>query len=164
MGKSLKININNNYLSIKKNKGEKIVILVLSIFAASFFYFILFKNISAVKDPDKTKYAIILLCLISLIFLIMLTLSIRRFLMDKDYNIEIDNERVFVNGFEKFQKNKIVVFVEDNVNRWGTKTYEVSLKDDNHAIVIVSGINKIDKEILVNNLRNFFFPNMPSSS
>jgi len=164
MGKSLTININNNYLCIKKNKGEKIIILVLSIFAASFFYFILFKNISAVKDQDKTKYAIILLCLISLIFLIVLTLSLRRFFMDKDYNIEIDGERVFVNGFEKFQKNKIEVFVNDNVNRWGTKTFNVLLKDDNHSIIIVSGINKIDKEILVNNLRSFFFPNRPSSS
>jgi len=84
--------------------------------------------------------------------------------MDKDYNIEIDGERVFVNGFEKFQKNKIEVFVNDNVNRWGTKTFNVLLKDDNHSIIIVSGINKIDKEILVNNLRSFFFPNRPSSS
>src|SRR5258705_13432251 len=130
MNRSLEISTSNNHIYIKKNKVEKIIILILSIFAESLLYYLLFKNISTVKDPDKINYAIAMLFLTTLIFVILLFLSLRKFFIDKNFDIEIDGEKVFVNRFEKFNKNKIDIIVDDNVNRWGTKTYSIGLKGD----------------------------------
>ncbi len=156
MNRSLEISTSNNHIYIKKNKVEKIIILILSIFAESLLYYLLFKNISTVKDPDKINYAIAMLFLTTLIFVILLFLSLRKFFIDKNFDIEIDGEKVFVNRFEKFNKNKIDIIVDDNVNRWGTKTYSIGLKGDSHSIIIVSGVDKNDKETLVKNLKTFF--------
>jgi hypothetical protein len=154
--RSLEISTRNNHIYIKKNKAEKITILILSIVSESFLGYILFKNISLAKDPNIIKHAITLLFLITLIFVVLLFLSLRKFFMDTDFDIEIAGERVLVNGFEKFKKTKIDIIVDDNVNRWGTKTYNISLKGDSQSIIIVLGVDEVDKENLVKNLKTIF--------
>ena len=160
MYRSLEISTCNNHIYIKKNKVEKIIILILSIVSECFLCYILFKNISLAKDPNIIKHAITLLFLTTVIFVVLLFLSLRKFFIDRDFDIEIAEEKVLVNGFEKFKNTKIDIIVDDNGNRWGTKTYNISLKSDRQSIIIVSGVDEVDKENLVKNLKTIF----PSST
>ncbi len=117
MGRSLKIDIEDNHIYIKKNKIHKVIILALSIFAEVFFYVSLYQNISTVKDQKRIKGAIILFLVITLIFLTLLILSIRKFFRDRDYKIDIDHDNIIVNGVETFKKNKVEITVVEDGNR-----------------------------------------------
>jgi hypothetical protein len=156
MARSIEINTGDNYISIKKNYSEKLIILMMSLFAESLFYFLLFKNISpTVKKVNKAVYAILLLSVISIIFLALVVLSLRNFFLDKDYKIEKSGENIMVNGKDRFKRNDVRVDVNENVNRWGTKTYNVFLKGDRETLKVVDGIDENDKEYLVKHLSTF---------
>jgi hypothetical protein len=157
MGKSLTIINNNKYLFIKKNKTEKLVILFFSLFAELFFYFFLFKNIfPATKKEGKAIYAIFLLSLISIFLLVMVFLSLRNFLLDKDYKFEKNDDDILINGRKLFKRHDVKVVTKNYVNRWGTQTYNVVLVGNKQKFKIIWGINKNDMNYLVEELNTFF--------
>ena len=152
--------LSNDSILLKVNKTEMTTILSLSLLAEVSFYSYLVRNIIPATKKEKTSMlAFFILLILSLVFIAMVCYSVNNFLKEKNYLLEKKHAKLFINGAYFSEESKVKVQIEDYVNRYGTQTFSILLSGNNMKKKIVRGVNKSDKDYLLNWLVTFFSKN-----
>lgn len=141
-------------LLIKKNKTEKIIILFLSLVAETLMFYLLGSSILKTSNPSKIHYANLFFIIISAIYFGFIMRSFWLFSSDKDIKVCVTKDNIIVNG-KKISRLNHSLYSSIDVNRWGTKTYSVTLKDNDIKINIIRGVTENDKNNLIKKILSF---------
>ena len=126
MKRSINITTHNNSLLLSKNKAYKYVQLLLSFIAETLMLYLLVSGFYSALDKNKSLI-VLLLIVIFIVYIIFVFLSLRKFMKDVDYILTRNSKQIVVNGGQQFDAGLSGIAVKQNVNRWGTETFNISI-------------------------------------
>lgn len=150
----MSILISDDHLLLTKNIWYKVIRLILSLAGESLFFILLFNNLYSVID-NKTNLVLMLLILITILYIGFVANSIRNYVKDRNYLIRIDNESILVNERHILSKGTSKIGLKENVNRWGTLTFDIYLFDNNTKIKLIEGVDRKKKDDSIKRIEGF---------